>query len=79
MQRLVKGGNAATKSGDPKADSPTIKSSTKRTGSRGKSPTEVPSKKEAEVERLDRQVKKDDRFHEKSISNEIAGDVRAQA
>jgi len=58
MAALVKGGNAATKSGDPKADSPTIKSSTKRTGSRGKSPTEGSFKKEAEVERLDRQGQK---------------------
>jgi rubrerythrin len=44
MEALAKGGNSATKSDHPKAKSPTSKSSTARTGSRGKSGTKVPSK-----------------------------------
>lgn len=44
MEALVKGGNSETKSDDPKAKLPMRKSAPKRTGSRGKSRTKVPSK-----------------------------------
>ncbi|HLX05945.1 MAG TPA: DUF892 family protein [Candidatus Binatus sp.] len=44
MQALVKGGKTTNSSDDPSAKSPTRKSSTKRTASREKSRTTVPSK-----------------------------------